>query len=288
MAKMSEIKELTESVKAFAREKDVDLVGIASINSYKEAREKMNPRYYMPDAQAVICLALQIPKSVVAQVVKRTTPYPYLRFGISIVNEELDIIANQVSRLLVRQGYDCLPTPANNWRDPRSIEPMVSHILTAVAAGMGEVGWNNLLLTPQFGPRQKLVSVITNAPLAPDGVYNGEPICKRCMACVKSCHIGAISPDKTRGVIIDGRSFEWGALRRLKCVWQCGGLTTEGTFSGGIGFHSRNEPFPEKTPTAEQILELQEEKPPWAVGCGSRCLAVCDPQTKKVNKRQAK
>ena len=288
MVRMAEITSLTANVKAFAREKDVDLVGIASVDCYKGAREKMHPRYYMPDAQAVISLALQVPKAIVMQVVNRTTPYPYRRFGINLINEELDTIANQLSRFLVRQGYECLPTPANVWRDPRTLEPMISHVLTAVAAGLGEVGWSNLLLTPQFGPRQKVVSVITNAPLEPDPPYNGDPICDRCMACVEACHIGAIAEDRTRGVELKGQFLEWGALRRLKCVWECTGFTSEGTFSGGVGFHSRSVPFPETTPTPEQIIELQESLPPWALGCGSRCLAVCNPNPEKAKKRQAR
>jgi len=98
MARMPEIAGLTANVKSFAQEKEVDLIGIASIDSYQGAREKMHPCYYMPAAQAVICLALQVPKPIVMQVVNRTTPYPYARFGRDIVNEELDTIANQLSR----------------------------------------------------------------------------------------------------------------------------------------------------------------------------------------------
>lgn len=198
------------------------------------------------------------------------------------------MIASQLSRHLARQGYECLPTPANNWRDPRTLEPMLSHVLTAVAAGLGEVGWNTMLLTPQFGPWQKLVSVITNAPLIPDAVYSGNPICHRCKSCVKACHIGAIAEDRTRSVTIAGRTFEWGALRRLKCIWECSGLTAEGTFSGGVGTDSFSVPLPEKTPTPEQIVLLQESQPPWAMGCGSRCLAVCEPNMELAKARRAK
>ena len=287
MAKMAEINDLTADVKSFAREKEVDLVGIASIDSYEEALEEMRPRYYMPDAQSVIVLGLEVPKPVVMLVAKRITPWPYARFGIDLINQELDTIANKLSRFLSRQGYECLPTPANVWKDPRTIRPMISHVMTAVAAGLGEVGWNNMLLTPQFGPRQKLVSIITNAPLEPGSAYNGEPICHRCKSCVEACNIGAIARDRTRGITIDGKHFEWGALRRLKCVWECSGLTSEGTFSGGIGPHSFSVPFPEKTPSGEEIVLLLESQPPWATGCGSRCFAVCNPNPELAKKRRA-
>jgi len=277
---------LTADVKAFVREKGIDLVGVASVDCYATADDVMHPRYYLPEAQAVICPALQIPTPVVAQVVSRKTPWPYKRFGISVINDELDTIANQVSRFLARQGYECLPTPANEWRDPRTVKPMISHVLSAVAAGLGEPGWNNLLLTPEFGARQKLVSVITDAPLQPDGVYSGDPICDRCMACVTNCNIGAIAEERARTIVIQGRRFEWGALRRLKCLWECGGLTSEGTFSGGVGPHSTSLAFPDKRPTPEQIIEILESRRPWTVGCGSRCLAVCEPNRELAKARR--
>lgn len=100
MAKMAEIADLTANVKSFAREKEVDLVGIASVDSYEGAYEMMHPQYYMPDAQAVIVLALQVPKPIVMQVVNRKTTWPYRRFGLDIINDELDTIANKLSRFL--------------------------------------------------------------------------------------------------------------------------------------------------------------------------------------------
>lgn len=269
---------LTDRLARFLEDKNVDLWGIAPVSSYEGLQhQQMHPGYWMPDALGVIVLGLQVPRAIVDQVERKTSPYPYLRFAKHLLNDELDTLANQVSRFLVRSGYDCLPTPANDWRDPRTLTPMVSHVLTAVAAGLGEVGWNNMLLTPQFGVRQKLVTIITNAPLEPGHVYRGDPICDRCMRCVTECEIGAISPDRARSVIIEGTRFEWGALRRLKCVWECEGFTSKGTFSGGVGPYTRDVPFPETAPTPEEIVELQQAKPRWAVGCAGRCYAVCNP-----------
>lgn len=54
-----------------------------------------------------------------------------------------------------------------------------------------------MVLTPQFGPRQRFISIVTNAPIEPDPVYNGK-ICKRCFKCVEVCPVKAIS--KTEGI----------------------------------------------------------------------------------------
>jgi len=286
VARMSDIRTLTEELKQFCDEKGADVFGIAPVSSYEGAEEQMHPRYYIADAQAVIVLGLQVPKAIVEQVERRTTPYPYQRFAKTLLNDELDMMANQVSRFLGRQGYECLPTPANDWRDPRTLKPMISHVLTAVAAGLGEVGWHNMLLTPEFGVRQKLVTVITNAPLEPGHVYDGDPLCDRCMRCVQECNIGAIADERTRSVTIEGRKFEWGALRRLKCVWECEGFTSQGTFSGGVGPYGSDMPFPAKAPSPEEICELQDMKPRWAIGCSGRCYAVCNPNPELARQRR--
>jgi ferredoxin len=286
MATTSDARYLTDELRRFVESREVDLFGVAPEGSYGGADEQIPPRHWIPDAQAVIVLGLQVPRAIVEQVEKRTTPYPYQRFGRLLLNDELDTLANQMSRFLARQGYEALPTPANDWRDPRTLKPMISHVLSAVAAGLGEVGWHNMLLTPQFGVRQKLVTIITNAPLEPGHVYDGDPICDRCMRCVNECNIGAISPERTRSVTIDGKQFEWGSLKRLKCVWECEGFTSKGTFSGGVGPYSRDAPFPDKTPTPEEIVELQDAKPRWAVGCSGRCYAVCNPSPELARMRR--
>ena len=67
-----------------------------------------------------------------------------------------------------------------------------SHRHAAVAAGLGEFGLCNLLLTPQYGSRQRLVSIISKAPLAADPLVT-ERLClgEKCSLCLKNCPAGA-------------------------------------------------------------------------------------------------
>jgi len=65
----------------------------------------------------------------------------------------------------------------------------------AVEAGMGEIGRNGLLLTPEHGARVRLVALLTDAEL-PAGKPLAPSLCgpERCgYACVKACPAGAIS-----------------------------------------------------------------------------------------------
>jgi epoxyqueuosine reductase QueG len=67
----------------------------------------------------------------------------------------------------------------------------------AVEAGLGELGHNNLLLSPEHGPRVRFVTLLTDAELTP-----GKPLeptlCQpeHCgYACVKACPAGALSTE---------------------------------------------------------------------------------------------
>jgi epoxyqueuosine reductase len=64
----------------------------------------------------------------------------------------------------------------------------------AVQAGLGQLGLNGQLLTPQAGSRCRLAAIRTDAPLVPDSPrdYGIEGLCDKCQACVRRCPAGAI------------------------------------------------------------------------------------------------
>ncbi len=87
----------------------------------------------------------------------------------------------------------------------------------AVAAGLGELGWNGLLLTPEYGARQVLACLVTDAPLPPSAPYTGPALCKRCYTCVRSCPSGAIAAEEAYSLTINGQEVTWGQADRLRC-----------------------------------------------------------------------
>ncbi|MHB8896570.1 MAG: 4Fe-4S binding protein [Candidatus Geothermincolia bacterium] len=67
----------------------------------------------------------------------------------------------------------------------------------AAAAGLGELGVNNLLLTPEYGGRVRFVALLTDVELPAGGPFE-KSLCfpERCgYACVRSCPAGALSEE---------------------------------------------------------------------------------------------
>ena len=89
--------------------------------------------------------------------------------------------------------------------------------LAAVACGLGEMGWSKMLLTPEFDPLQRLAFIFTDAVVEYDEMYSGEPLCRKCMACVRECPGQCIPKDKKVTVNIDGKICEWGDIDMWRC-----------------------------------------------------------------------
>jgi len=66
----------------------------------------------------------------------------------------------------------------------------ISHKAVAKAAGLGWIGKSLLLVTPEFGPRVCLTTVLTDMPLA-----TGSPVgnaCGKCTRCIVACPAEAL------------------------------------------------------------------------------------------------
>ena len=67
----------------------------------------------------------------------------------------------------------------------------------AVRCGLGCQGKNTLLITPNHGPRIRLISVLTTAELDADEPYKDD-LCGDCEKCIKVCPTKALEPYKIK------------------------------------------------------------------------------------------
>lgn len=104
----------------------------------------------------------------------------------------------------------------------------------AMAAGLGEVGRNGILINRKFGPRVRICKVFTDTPLEHDSYreLGVKPFCETCMKCAKHCPGRAISEGEMTmegpnisshsGVLkwyVDGeRCFNFWAKNRMSCA----------------------------------------------------------------------
>ncbi|MFO7674957.1 MAG: hypothetical protein R6X12_01365 [bacterium] len=105
-------------------------------------------------------------------------------------NFALDRLGLALARAVQDAGLSALPIPASQIVDWQRQRGHLSHKRVAVAAGLGWLGRNNLLVTPRHGAQVRLVTVLTDLPLPPPGPPAGD--CGDCRACLAACPCGAI------------------------------------------------------------------------------------------------
>ena len=184
----------TEQLKDFIGSVGADLVGITDVESLRGLRT--DPEELLDSFSHVISVGVRVPKSVFDTILDKPTPIYSVVY--QTINRVLDEIAYKTSRYLQKNDYSSLPIPASQIVDHENWYGAISHKAVARMAGLGWQGKNLLLITPQFGSRVRLVTILTDAPLIID-----KPIKNRCGACTEckdACPVGAI-----KGVVTEDR-----------------------------------------------------------------------------------
>ncbi|MGA2225334.1 MAG: reductive dehalogenase domain-containing protein [Syntrophobacteraceae bacterium] len=181
----------SEQIKALALSFGADLVGIAELNpNWAFKGVNLTHRYAIVIAEAM--------------------PYQFCRYQENSIKAAMGAKAaidffnggGRVSLFLAdairKMGY-----PARAHYESWS---QVMTIPVAIDAGLGEMGRNGLLITPEYGPRCRFSVVTTDLPLLPDkprrmGIAR---FCEGCNKCAEACPIKAVpmgSPSVCRGLL---------------------------------------------------------------------------------------
>src|SRR3989304_1413625 len=157
---VSEI-DLTEDLREFAVERlGVDLFGVAPVRRLEGGPEGGRPTDYLSNAKSVVVCAAKIPDAAIDVAGHYEEPGktlgPYMWYGYVVLNWDLSSAVRRLVRFLEARGFKSLPFPPTGLLYKHGSRAAFSHRHAAAAAGLGEFGFSGLLLTPEFGPRQRL------------------------------------------------------------------------------------------------------------------------------------
>lgn len=186
---------LKAKLKRRAKTLGMNLFGVASVERWEE--QPHTPPAYWPQniwpwARRVIVLGVQIYPSML-----ETTPSVVYSELYNTTNRFLDEAAYRLANFLNEEGYRAHFFPRDCYGDisvlVKKPEAAFSQVLAGLYAGLGTIGMNHTLLTKEYGPRVRLVSVITDAEIPADRMVRKE-LCLSCGACMRRCPMQAFTP----------------------------------------------------------------------------------------------
>ena len=182
-----ERREVKEKLETIARSMGIALFGVADLNGLPDETFAHLPRRY----SKAVALAVALSSAVLEDVEDRPTPL-YLHHYRQ-VNYLLDRAALALATAIEAAGFPALPVPASQYINRRPYLGHISHRELGHLAGLGWRGRNNLLVTPEYGSRVRLVTILTDLPLPPDRPLVRD--CGDCRKCVELCPAGAIAKE---------------------------------------------------------------------------------------------
>ena len=236
LEKKAELFKKGEELEAFVRSLGAEIYGVAEAEAFREFPKKPQPSKFVPDAKSVVIIGMPNTPELYATAAKpelaeifrsgsedvgraeKDTGKPpagaeryYIGEEQAILTQEVSLIAYKTARKLHREGYQAFYF-APFKQEPRFRTAAFYFTPAMYLAGMGQMGLNCSILTPEYGPRIWVTTLITNKELPA-----GQPIgplyyegCKSCKECVKHC------PSKS----LDGKG--WKNVFRCASYGCCG------------------------------------------------------------------
>ncbi len=176
--------QMSERIKQVARFYGADLVGIAKVDSrwlYSHYFDRATGESGENDIdyKYVIVMGIEMDWQGI-----NTSPGKYASAATALAYSQMAELSSSLAKYIRSLGYPAIPCGNDT----------AQSIPLAIDAGLGELGRNGLLLSPEYGPRQRLCKVFTNLPLVPDQPvdFGLQDFCENCHACAAACPVNAI------------------------------------------------------------------------------------------------
>ena len=294
----------TEKLRDYIRsEFDLDLVGFAAASALDGEPEGHRPGDLLPGAKSIIVFGRAMADGAVAGMLraledkKMAAQSSYAAYAqdlapnFLLVNDTFNIAAyvedvyGEVAMPLpfgVQQSMEWDKFPAPPFADPYGQGMPLDVFKAAVAAGLGEFGWSNRFITPEFGPRQQISAVLTTLELDCDSPRSGERLCdpEKCGVCARLCPTGALSAPgsgDTAEKCVGGECYGCAKLNVNSCT--VASLAFRKEFQGRMPVPNQ---IMDNAPTDEELIAAFEKKPLNGLSVDhypryfcDRCLVYC-------------
>lgn len=178
---------MNDFIKAFLKERFVSDIGFTKCDDTPFA-----------GMERVISMVFRLSDAVVEQIEGAPTHTYFQHYR--TMNTYIDSVSLQLVMALMEKGYRAASVPAS--QSVEGLSGIFSHKKAAVSAGLGYIGKSALFISRLYGPRVRLGTVFTDAPLETVCSIQNS-LCGNCDLCAKSC--GAIA--------IKNKNYEYGMNR---------------------------------------------------------------------------
>lgn len=140
-----------------------------------------------PELQNAVSLVFHLSDAVVNQIEDAPTHTYFQHYR--TMNAYMDSVMHQLVMALQYKGYNAAAIPAS--QSIEGLQGLFSHKKAAVSAGLGFIGKSCLFISHKYGPRVRLGTVFTDAPLE-TVCKTQESLCGDCTICKDACKAMAI------------------------------------------------------------------------------------------------
>ena len=272
----------TEKIKDYVLNRlGMDAVGIAPASALADEPAGKRPEDILPGAKSIIVFLRRIPDGAVQAAFRAKEDgnadafSAYAAYARELTpNMNLFFMQFRLGQYIERSfGFAAVPIPSGPMQNVTSsntplpafvgakrVDYLLNSERAAMAAGLGEVGWNNAFLTKEYGPRQAIGLVLTRMELETDAPYAGEKLCDpaSCGICAKLCPVGAIPAPggESENVGVCGRGCAVAKINTNACAVASMAFRSE--FSGKLKVPDQ---IMHNAPTDEELAEAYAKKP---------------------------
>jgi len=167
--------------------------GMAYLSTEHYLKSRRNPASLLPSCKSILSFGALFPNPAHIHVNEPSSPTHGTIASYALGDDYHEVLKLKITFLMqqVLQKFSLV----SNWICAVDTMPLPEREL-AVLAGLGWIGKNGMLISPQFGSSLFLAEVLIDYALPPDLPFTDD-LCGTCRRCIDACPTHCIQPDRT-------------------------------------------------------------------------------------------